>query len=138
MFAFPLGNTFEKQTKKQADALKSLNLSNKRSELKQIESIFLKNLLNDLFIDKLKETNQSQNSIKLDDLEYTAKSGPNYGFSKCYLPIVFLRDINERIFSLKHANKEQSYLVNKLIDVSKDKIPPEEIHFQKMQNCIFT
>ena len=81
MFTFPLGNTFEKQTKKQADALKSLNLSNKRSELKQIESIFLKNPLNDLFIDKLKETNQSQNSIKLDDLEYTAKSGPNYGFS---------------------------------------------------------
>ena len=91
-----------------------------------------------MLIDKLKEINQLQNSIKLDDLEYTAKSGPNYVFSIYYLPIVFLRDINERIFSLKHANKEQSYLVNELIDVRKGKIPPDEVHFLKMKNYIFT
>ena len=44
----------EKQAEKQADALKSLNLSNKTDELKWIEGIFPKNLLNNLIIDKLK------------------------------------------------------------------------------------
>ena len=38
----PLGKSFEKQTEKQVDALKSLNLSNKTDELKQIEAIFPK------------------------------------------------------------------------------------------------
>ena len=38
----PLGKSFEKQTEKQVDALKSLNLSNKTDELKQIEGIFPK------------------------------------------------------------------------------------------------
>ena len=37
----PLGKALEKQTKKQVDASKSLNFSNKIDELKQIESIFL-------------------------------------------------------------------------------------------------
>ena len=35
-----LGKTLEKQTKKQLDALKYLNLSNKIEQLKQIECIF--------------------------------------------------------------------------------------------------
>ena len=38
---YTLGKDLEKQTKKQVDALKSLNLPNKIDELKQIESIFL-------------------------------------------------------------------------------------------------
>ena len=47
-----------------------LNLP-KKIVLKQIESIFLKNQLNDLIIDKVKETMQLQTNIKLDHLEYT-------------------------------------------------------------------
>ena len=37
-------------------------------QLKKIESIFLKNQLKDLIIDKLKEIKKFQNNIKLDDL----------------------------------------------------------------------
>ena len=37
------------------NALKSLKLSNKKDELKQIESTFPQNQLNDLIIDKLNE-----------------------------------------------------------------------------------
>ena len=48
----------EEQTKKQVDALKDLNFSNKISELKQIESIFPKNQLNDLIIGKLQGIKQ--------------------------------------------------------------------------------
>ena len=35
----PIGKTFEKQTKKQVDDLKTLNLSNKINEFNQIKSI---------------------------------------------------------------------------------------------------
>ena len=50
----PLGKVFEKETEKQIDTLKSLNLPNK-IDFKEIESIFPKNQLNYLIIDKLKE-----------------------------------------------------------------------------------
>ena len=47
----PLGKAFEKQTKKQVDAIKSLDSSNK---LKQFEGIFPKKLMNDVIRAKLK------------------------------------------------------------------------------------
>ena len=50
-----LGKAFEKQTEKQVGAIKSLELSNKKDELKQIEGIFSQNLANDLIRAKLKE-----------------------------------------------------------------------------------
>ena len=71
----PLGKSFEKQTEKQVDALKSMNLLNKINELKYIEKIFSKNQVDDLIIDKLREIVQSHNNIKLGDLEYTTKRG---------------------------------------------------------------
>ena len=51
----PLGKAFEKQTEKQVGALKSLGLSNKKDELKQIEGIFPQNLMNGFIRVKLKE-----------------------------------------------------------------------------------
>ena len=51
----PLGKALDKQKKNRLMLLKSLNLSNKIYELKQMEVIFPKNQLNDLIIDKLKE-----------------------------------------------------------------------------------
>ena len=51
----PLGKAFEKQTEKQVGALKSLDLSNKKDELKQIEGIFPQNLMNGLISATLKE-----------------------------------------------------------------------------------
>ena len=57
--------SFRKTNKKQVDALKSLNLSNKTDELKLIECIFPKNWINDLIRDRLKEIIKLQNSINL-------------------------------------------------------------------------
>ena len=46
----------EKQTEKQVDALKSLNLSNKIDELNQIKTIFPQNQINYLILDRLKKS----------------------------------------------------------------------------------
>ena len=43
-----LGKSFEEQKEKQVGALKSLELSNKKDQLKQIESILPQNLMNNL------------------------------------------------------------------------------------------
>ena len=76
----------EKQTKKLFDALKSLNISDKADELKQIESIFPQNQFNVSIIDLLNKTKQLQNNNKLKDLENTTKRRKHYSFSKysCY------------------------------------------------------
>ena len=47
--------------------------SNKKDQLKQIEGIFLKNLMNDLICHKLKEIVNLQNVIKTDKLHYKSK-----------------------------------------------------------------
>ena len=60
----PLGKAFKNQAEKQVGALKSLNPSNKKDELKQIEGIFPQNLMNDLIRDKLKEIVNFQDIIK--------------------------------------------------------------------------
>ena len=75
----PFGKVSEKQTEKQVDALKSLNIPSKIDELKQI----------DLIIDKLNEIMQLQNNIRSDDLEYTTNRGKGYNFSRYSLPIFF-------------------------------------------------
>ena len=64
----PLAKTFEKQTEKQVAAVKSLDISNKKDELKQIENIFPQILMNDLILPKLKEIVKLQDIIKKDDL----------------------------------------------------------------------
>ena len=57
---FPLGKALEKQTQKQIHALKSVKRSNRTNELKQIQGISPKYLLNDLVVYKLKEIVQLQ------------------------------------------------------------------------------
>ena len=86
---FPLGKVFEKQTEKQVGVIESLDPSNKKDELKQIDGIFQQNLMNDLIRAKLKETVKLQDIIKKDDLNYKSKHGKTYNFSKYSLPIVF-------------------------------------------------
>ena len=49
----PLGKDFEKQTKEQVKTIKDLNISDNTNELKQIESIFPQNVLNDLISNKI-------------------------------------------------------------------------------------
>ena len=63
--------------------------SNKDDQLKQIEGIFLKNLMNDLICHKLKEIVNLQNVIKTDKLHYKSKRRKNYSFNEYCLPIVF-------------------------------------------------
>ena len=96
----------EKQTRKQVETLKYLKLFNKTDELKQIENIFPQKQLTGLVTDKLKKIRKLQNKIKLDDLEYTAKRGKHYNFSKYLLPIISLRDIHKENLSLRDANVE--------------------------------
>ena len=49
-----LGKAVEKQTENQVGALKFLKTSHKKDEVKQIDSIFPQNPMNDLICDKLK------------------------------------------------------------------------------------
>ena len=87
----PLRKAFEKQTEKQVGDLKSLDLSNKKDELKQIQSIFPQNLMSDLIPVKLKEIVKLQDIIKKDDLNYKPKRRKAYSFGKYSSPIVFKR-----------------------------------------------
>ena len=59
-----------KNKQKQVGAIKSLDPSNKKDELKQIEGIFPQNLMNDLICVKLKEIVNLQDIIKTDNLRY--------------------------------------------------------------------
>ena len=68
-----LANAFEKETKKQIDTIKSLDISSKKDKLKQTKIIFLQNLMNDLICAKLKEILELQGIIKKDDLNYRSK-----------------------------------------------------------------
>ena len=85
----PLGEVFEQQAEKQVGAIKSLILSNKKDELKQIEGIFLQNLTNDLICAILKEIANLQDIFKTDILHYKSKSRKGYNFSEYSLFIVF-------------------------------------------------
>ena len=67
---FSVGKAFEKQTGKQVGAIKSLDLSHKKDELKQIERIFPQSLMNDLVCAKLKEIVKLKDIVKKDDLNY--------------------------------------------------------------------
>ena len=53
--------------------MNSINRFNKIDELKQIESVFSSNQLNDWIIDELKEIIQLKKNIKLGNVEYTSK-----------------------------------------------------------------
>ena len=67
---FSVGKAFEKQIGKQVGAIKSLDLSHKKDELKQIECIFPQSLMNDLICVKLKEIVKLKDIIKKDYLNY--------------------------------------------------------------------
>ena len=63
----------KQQTKKKVDALKSLIFSNKTYELKQIESMFPQNMINDLVRHRQKNITKLQDTINLNKLHYKAK-----------------------------------------------------------------
>ena len=75
-----LGKFFEKQTDKEVNALKFLNLLNKKDESKQIEGSFPQNLINDLLCGKSNDIANLQNIIKTDELHY--KFGKVYNFNE--------------------------------------------------------
>ena len=84
----PLGKAFEKQTEKQVDPIKPLDLSN---NLKQIEGIFPQNLMNDLIRAKLKEIAEFQDIFKKDDLNYKSKRGKTYNLVNIHYLLFFKR-----------------------------------------------
>ena len=89
-FAFsPLGKAFEKQTQKQVDAIKSLDISGKKDELKQIENIFSENLINELIRAKLRKIVNLKDIIWKDNLDYKWKCRKTYNFRKYSLLIAF-------------------------------------------------
>ena len=80
----PLRKAFEKQKKKQAGALCSINLSNKIDESNQIKSIIPVNQMNDLILDRLEEMRHLQNCFKINGLDYKSKNEKNNYFSICH------------------------------------------------------
>ena len=68
-----LGICFEKQIEKQVGTVKSLKRFNKKYYLKQIESIFTQNLVNELFGAKLKEIVNLEDIIETYELHYKSK-----------------------------------------------------------------
>ena len=115
----PLGKAFDKQTEKQIGSLKSLDLFNKKAELKKIEGIFSQSLINNLICAKLNKIVNWQDIIKKDIVNYKSKRGKTYNFWKYSLPIVFLRNIEERYLSLEDADNKQSNSDNELNNFDK-------------------
>ena len=81
----------KQKTKKTVAATKSLEVSNKKDKLKQIEGIFSQNLMNYFICDKLKEIVNLQDIIKTDNLRYKSKSRKDYNFREYSLPNAFKR-----------------------------------------------
>ena len=104
---FSCQKTFRKQTEKEVGTIKSLKFSSKKYELKQIESIFLQNLKNELIHDMLKEID----IIKTNNLRYKSKNRKVYNFSDYSLPNVFLRDKHEVNLSLKMLMMSKAILL---------------------------
>ena len=127
-----MGKSFEKQTKEQVKAIKYLNISHKANELKQIENIFPKDVINDLIINKLKKIIELQNNIELDKLNYK-----NYNFNKLSLPTIFLRDIHTKDLTMKkNADIEQSNLFRALKNYKKAENHQKNYLFKKCENAI--
>ena len=66
----PLGEAFEKQTEKQVDIIKSLNLSNKEMNKNKLRVYFQGNMLNDSLIHKWEVIIKLQDIIQTDKLNY--------------------------------------------------------------------
>ena len=63
-----------------------------------MEGVFLRNLMNDLIRDKLKEVIYLQDIIKKDNLNYKLKYGKTYNFGKYSLPVVFWKIYMKKIY----------------------------------------
>ena len=107
--------------------IKDLNISDKANELKQIESIFPQNALNDLISNRLKKVIELQKSIELDKLNYK-----NYDFNNVSLSSIFSRDTYTNDLSIKNADNEQSNLYKRLDNLNKGRKSSENASFIKM------
>ena len=94
-------NLLWKNTEKQVGAMNSLDFSYEKDELKKMEGIFPKHMLNDLIVYKFKKIVKLLDIIKTDDLYYKAKCRKIYNFTEYSLPIVFIRDIKKILMMSK-------------------------------------
>ena len=122
-FAYsPLRKAFEKHTENWVGAVKFLDLPNKKDELKQIESIFPQNLMNDLVCVKFKEIVTFQDIIKTDNLSYKSKSRKVYSLREYSLTMFLLfRNVHKGHLSLNDADYEQSNFAAKIKNLDKGK-----------------
>ena len=119
--------SFCKQTEKQVDARTSLKPSfDKTNKLKQIENVFLQNIVKKMIIDRLKKFFDLQNNIKLGNLCYK-----NYDFYKVPLPSIFSRDIYKNNLSIGNADDEQSDLFRVFCNWNKGRKSSEKVSFLK-------
>ena len=72
----------EKQTEKLVAALNTLSTSDKKDELKQIEGVFVENLMKYLICANLKEPVNLQDIIKTYELNDKSKRRKVYNFSE--------------------------------------------------------
>ena len=119
--------SFCKQTEKQVDARTSLKPSfDKTNKLKQIENVFLQNIVKKMIIDRLKKFFDLQNNIKLGNLCYK-----NYDFDKVPLPCIFSRDIYKNNLTIGNADNEQSDLFRVFCNLNKGRKSSEKVSFLK-------
>ena len=89
-FAYSLlEKALEKQSEKQVDALKPLDLSNQTVELKKIKGIFPKKSVERFDYFQIKKITHLQGIIKSNELDYISKCKKTCNFSKYALPVVF-------------------------------------------------
>ena len=81
--------------------MNSLDFSYEKDELKKMEGIFPKYMLNDLIVYKFKKIVKLLDIIKTDDLYYKAKCRKIYNFTEYSLPTVFIRDIKKILMMSK-------------------------------------
>ena len=93
--------------------------------------------MDDLIIDKLKETKQLKSDIKLDDLGYRTKRRKIMVSANTHYLLLFLRDIHAENLVLEDHDNEQNKLVNQLgmnKGINKGKISVGKSSFQATQD----
>ena len=138
----PLGKAFEKQTKtiedqgkKQIDALKSLEYSNKQLPL--IKDFISKERLNPDILDKIQnieEEEEKERNVDRSKMLYKA-SNETYDFRKFKIIRVFGNEIRNNIIDMSMANVEQNQLL-RYINKLKSKTKPHNPESKKVKEDV--
>ena len=109
----------EKQSVKQVDALKPLDLSSQTDELKKIKGIFPKKPVERFDYLQIKKITHLQGIIKSNELDYISKRKKLVISVNIHYLLFFKKYIQEKL-TLEVTDNEQSKLVNELNGVDQD------------------